>query len=114
MDTYLAIDGDGHVIEGEELFRDYLPPQFRARAPGPMLTEAGVRRFIYDGQAHPPFPPEISIRKPMAPADRLKVLEKERIWAAMLFPSGVLVGLYALPPDGARALAEAYLDWIAD
>jgi uncharacterized protein len=112
--SYLAIDGDGHVIEGEELFREYLPPPFRDGAPGPMLTAAGVRRFIFAGGEHPPFPPEISIRKPMAASDRLKVLEKERIWAAMLFPSGVLVGLYALPPAAARALAEAYLDWIAD
>jgi len=112
--TYLANDGDGHVIEGEELFQHYLPPQFRAEAPGPRLNAANARRFFYGGGEHPPFPAAISIRKPMPAHDRIKLLDKERIWAAMLYPSGTLVGLYATAPSTARALAEAYLDWIAD
>jgi predicted TIM-barrel fold metal-dependent hydrolase len=112
--AYLAIDGDGHVIEDEALFERYLPPQFRAAAPGPKLNAANARRFVYAGAEHPPFPPEISIRKPMAAADRITLLDKERIAAAMLYPSGVLVGLYALGPEAARALAESYLEWIAD
>jgi len=110
---YLAIDGDGHVHEAEEMFRRYLPAPFRDRA-GVGLTGDSVRRYVFDGREEPPFPRGISIRKPMAAADRIKVLEKERIWAAMLFPSGTLSGLYINPPDFCRALASAYTDWMAD
>lgn len=111
---YRAIDGDGHVIEGAELFQHYLPAQFRAEAPGPALNARHARRFLYAGGEHPPFPPEISIRKPMKAEDRITLLDKERIAAAMLYPSGVLVGLYALSPPAARALAASYTDWIHD
>lgn len=73
-----------------------------------------MRRFFYAGRPEPPFPDAISIRKPMAAADRLTLLDKERIWAAMLYPSGVLAGFYAVPPPARQGLAEAYLAWIAD
>lgn len=111
--AYLAIDGDGHVHEAEAMFEDYLAAPYRGRA-RVGLTEDHVRRYIFDGREEPPFPRPISIRKPMAAADRLKVLEKERIWAAMLFPSGTLSGLYTNPPDFCRALASAYIDWMSD
>ena len=113
-DAYLALDGDGHVIEGEELFQHYLPAEFRARAPGPLLNAQQLRRFYFEGREEPPFPAPISIRKPMAAADRIKVLDKEQIWAAMLFPSGVLAALYAARADLARAVSVAYVDWIAN
>jgi uncharacterized protein len=111
---YLAIDGDGHVIEGDELFQHYLPAEFRARAPGALLNAQQIRRFFFEGSEQPPFPSPISIRKPMAAEDRIKVLDKERIWAALLYPSGALAALYAGRPDLARAVAAAYLEWIAD
>lgn len=110
---YLAIDGDGHVHEAEAMFERYLAAPFRARA-RVGLTADHVRRYVFDGREEPPFPRAISIRKPMDAADRIKVLEKERIWAAMLFPSGTLSGLYTNPPDFCRALASAYIDWMAD
>jgi uncharacterized protein len=112
--AYVAIDADGHVHEAEECFQHYLAAEFRARVPGPVLNRHNVRRFVFDGREEPPFPLEISIRKPMAAADRIKVLDKERIWAAMLFPSGILSGLYSNPPDLCRALATAYIDWMRD
>jgi predicted TIM-barrel fold metal-dependent hydrolase len=109
-----AIDADGHVIEGDELFTDYLAPEWRARTPGHQLDWRGVRRLLVDGQVHPPFPASISIRKPMANSDRIKVLDKERIRAAVLFPSGALVAMYACEAPFAAAMARAYNDWLAD
>lgn len=111
--TYVAIDGDGHVHEAEAMFERYLAAPFRGRA-RVGLTGDHVRRYIFDEREEPPFPRAISIRKPMEAADRIKVLEKERIWAAMLFPSGTLSGLYSNPPDFRRALASAYIDWMGD
>ncbi|HET7671470.1 MAG TPA: amidohydrolase family protein [Burkholderiales bacterium] len=114
MTDYGAIDADAHIIEGDELFTQYLPEPLRSRAPGLQPNEKGARRFYYDGFDHPPFPDEISIRKPMTAENRIKVLDKERIWAALLFPSGAMCVQYACAPDVAKAVTQAYLDWIAD
>src|SRR3954469_21981738 len=91
----VAIDADAHIIEGEELFAEYLPHALRSRAPGLQPNAKGLRRFWFDGVEHPPFPDEISIRKPMTAENRIKVLDKERIRAALLFPSGALCVQYA-------------------
>jgi predicted TIM-barrel fold metal-dependent hydrolase len=111
---YRAIDSDGHVIEPEEVFETYLPAEFRGRAPGAQLNERGVRRFVFDGEQYPPFPDEISIRKPMSAESRIKVLDKEKIWSVMLFPSAGLGVQHAGKPELSRAVASAYVDWIAD
>ena len=108
-----AIDADGHVHEGDELFSDYLDPAYRDRTPGHGLDENRNRRFYFDGVAHPPFPETISIRKPMRAADRVKVLDKERIQTVVLFPSATLISS-SLDPGFALAMARAYNDWIAD
>lgn len=110
-DDGLAIDADGHVHEPNSLFFERLPPDMRARTDGWALNAEGNRRFIVDGIEHPPFPREISVRKPMAAADRLKVLDKDGIAAAVLYPSAALVSSYL---DGAFAfaVAEAYQDWM--
>lgn len=112
--SYLAIDGDGHVIEADEMFQHYLAPAYRERATGFQLNRNNVRRIVFDGVEEPPFPLEISIRKPMEAANRIKVLDKEQIWAAVLFPSGVLTAIYRCPPDLCRAVVSAYNDWIRD
>ena len=112
--SYRAIDADAHIIEGEELFRSYLPEALRSRAPGLQPNARGSRRFFFDGVEHPPFPDEISIRKPMTADNRIKVLDKERIWAALIFPSGAMSVQYACTPDVARAVTSSYSDWISD
>ncbi len=91
------------------MFSEFLAPALRARTRGWALN--GDRRFIVDGIEHPSFPKEISVRKPMAATDRLKVLDKERIAAAVLYPSAALVAGYL---DAGMAFAEAYQDWMAD
>jgi predicted TIM-barrel fold metal-dependent hydrolase len=112
--SYRAIDADAHIIEGEELFNAYLPESVRGRAPGLQPNAQGARRFFFDGVEHPPFPDEISIRKPMAAENRIKVLDKEKIWAALIFPSGALSVQYACEPELARTITSSYTDWIAD
>ncbi len=109
----IAIDADGHVHEADEMFTEYLDPAFRDRTRGWALNEDGNRRFIVDGAEYPPFPPEISARKPMSAANRIKVLDKERIGAAVLFPSATLILTY-LEPDFAAASTIAHNNWISD
>ncbi|MGE0746424.1 MAG: amidohydrolase family protein [Rhodospirillales bacterium] len=118
MDTithdYVALDADGHVQEADELFTEYLEPKHRARAKGGALNADNNRRYFFDGVGHPPFPKEISIRKPMKAADRIKVLDKERVWAAVLYPSGGLVAAYQDGAEFVQAMLRAYNDWMAD
>ena len=110
----LAVDADGHVMEGDELFTDYLDPSFRNRGLGWAANQDGARRFFADGIGHPPFPKEISIRKPMTADNRIKVLNQERIAAAVLFPSAALVAPYIGDLALGQAFVRAYNDWIAD
>lgn len=113
-DGYLAIDADGHVIEPQECFREYLPAAFHERALGLVADAQGVRRFVFDGAEEPPFPREISIRKPIRADQRVAMLDKERIGSAVLFPSGGLIAAYAAGGELGRALTVAYNNWIAD
>ena len=108
-----AIDADGHVHEPDELFTDYLAPAVRDRTQGFALNGDRNRRFMVDGVGHPPFPVEISVRQPMTAENRIKVLDSERIRAAVLFPSAGLIALY-LDPAFATAFMGAYNDWISD
>ena len=109
----LAIDADGHVHEEDALFSDYLEPAYRVRTRGWALNADRNRRFVVDGEEHPPFPKEISVRKPMPPESRIKVLDKERIRLAVLYPSAALVAGY-LEPDFSHAATRAYNSWMAD
>ena len=109
----VAIDAGGHIHEADELFTEYMDPAMRDRTPGHALNEDRKRRFFVDGVGHPPFPPEISIRKPMTAENRIKVLDKERIQAAILFPSATTIATY-LDPDFATAMVRAHNSWIAD
>ncbi len=110
---YLAIDADGHVHEEDAMFSDYLEPAFRGRTQGWALNADRNRRFVVDGEEHPPFPKEISVRKPMPPESRIKVLDKERIRLAVLFPSAALVAGY-LEPGISHAAMRAYNSWMAN
>lgn len=109
----IAIDADGHVHEENIVFTEYLDPAFRDRTAGWALNANNNRRFIVDGAEHPPFPKEISVRKPMTAENRIKVLNKERIRLAVLFPSAALVAGY-LEPALSAAIMRAYNSWMSD
>ncbi|MAM67845.1 MAG: hypothetical protein CMM12_03715 [Rhodospirillaceae bacterium] len=108
-----AIDADGHVHEENVMFVDYLEPEFRDQTQGWTLNADRNRRFIVGNSENPPFPKEISVRKPMSAENRLKVLDKERIETAVLFPSAALVAGYK-EAKFAHAIMRAYNGWMAD
>ena len=109
----IALDADGHVHEENILYTDYLDPAFRPDTDGWALNADKNRRFIVNGGEHPPFPKEIFVRKPMPTENRIKVLDKERIRLAVLFPSAALVAEY-LEPGFAAAMMRAYNSWMSD
>ena len=113
LDQPIAIDADGHVLESDELFSDYLDPTYRNRTKGWALNEDNNRRFIVDGICHPPHPKEISSRKPMTAENRIKVLDKERVQAAVLFPSATTIATY-LDSEFADAMVRAHNSWMSD
>ena len=113
LDQPIAIDADGHVLESDELFSDYLDPTFRNRTKGWALNEDNNRRFIVDGICHPPHPKEISSRKPMTAENRIKILDKERVQAAVLFPSATTIATY-LDPEFSYAMVRAHNSWMSD
>jgi len=108
-----SIDADGHVHEQDAMFTDYLEPAFRDRTVGWALNADKNRRFMIGTDEQPPFPKEISVRKPMPPEHRIKVLDKERIALAVLYPSAALVAGY-MEPDFAQAMMRAYNRWMSD
>lgn len=109
----LAIDADGHVIESNDWVDEFVEPRLRDRAPRLGPNAEGKLRFHHDGVSHPPFPPPVSIRKPMTPANRIKVLDKEGISAAVLFPSVGLVVPYLVEGEVAHGLVRGLNDWLA-
>lgn len=113
-DTPFAIDADGHVIEPNEAFQDYLPERLRARAPRYQANENGKFRFFFDGEAFPPFPDTVSIRKPMETANRLRVLDNEGIQSTVLFPSVGLILPYLEDAEMAVGCMRAWNDWAQD
>ena len=52
LEDGIAIDADGHVLESDELFTEYLDPAFRAQTRGMALNADNNRRFIVDGVGH--------------------------------------------------------------
>ncbi|MEE2661801.1 MAG: amidohydrolase family protein [Pseudomonadota bacterium] len=108
-----ALDADGHVHEEEEMFTKYLEPEYRSYTEGWQLNGDKNRRFIVKGTEHPPFPIEISVRKPMAAENRIKVLNKEKIRLAVLYPSAALTAGY-MEPSFAAAIMRAYNNWMSD
>ncbi|MEC7488677.1 MAG: amidohydrolase family protein [Pseudomonadota bacterium] len=109
----LAIDADGHVHEEDAMFTEYLEPEFRAATKGWRLNDDNNRRFIVNGEEHPPFPKEISVRKPMSADNRIKVLDKEKISLAVLYPSAALTAGY-MEPKFSQAIMRAYNNWMAN
>lgn len=108
-----AVDADGHVHEEDILFTEYLEPAYRERTQGWVLNADRNRRFVVNGEEHPPFPVEISVRKPMPSKNRVKVLDKEGVRLAVLFPSAALVAGY-MEPGFAAAMMRAYNSWMSD
>ena len=115
---FTAVDADGHVMEPDSLWLEYLPAELHPVAPRRMVDNQGRRCLAIGGRtwvsppSNPAWPP-----RPMGGADpkvRLVDMDSEGIEAAVLFPT---TGLYLSGVDDAgiaAALARAYNDWLAD
>jgi predicted TIM-barrel fold metal-dependent hydrolase len=109
-----AIDADGHLIESNDWIDEFVEPAFRDRAPRLSANADGKFRFHLDGESHPAFPEPVSIRRPMTPANRIKVLDNEGIRSVVLFPSCGLLIPYVAEGEAAHALTRGLNDWLAD
>lgn len=112
--TPLVIDADGHVIESNDWVDEFVEPAYRDRAPRLSQNADGKFRVEFAGTWHPPFPAPVSIRKPMTPENRVKVLDKEGIRTAVLFPSAGLLVPYLTEGAVAHALIRGLNDWMIE
>ena len=108
-----AIDADGHVIESNDWVDEFVEPRLRERAPRFGPNAEGKLRFHHRGLSHPPFPAPVSIRKPMTAENRIRVLDKEEIAEAVLFPSVGMILPYIEEGAVAHGLVRGLNDWLA-
>src|SRR4051812_33145545 len=115
MSNAVVNSGDSHVLEPDDLWIDNLPGEFRARAPRRAIEGEYEVNYL-DGeivrrnQAHLVE----GTRPPGAydPALRLDDLDREGIWAELMFPSRGMWNFQLRDRDLQRACAEVYNDWL--
>jgi uncharacterized protein len=124
----LVVDADGHVLEPRHMWREYLDPGLRERAPSIERRENGREDFVIEGKVASRFginrigalgAPSVAsyddnCRGGFDPRARLADLDRDGIDAAVLYPTlGLLLGGIE-GPDLYRALCRAYNRWLAD
>ncbi len=134
MKTYKIIDCDGHVAEPYSLYEDYCDPEFKGRAPKPIVKDDGTRAVIIDGTEYPAFikfggralgkldSDDIvrPVQKPLVSEGgvdgnvRLKDMDIEGIDAAIIFPSGAASMCAIQDPQLESAMYRAYNRWLAE
>ena len=139
MDTRF-IDVDGHIMEPQDLWQDYIEPKFRDRALKIEKNEKGWEHLSLDGRQVPwmqggtlgtfgaigkdirPYliPGNISWREAMLPGsydphERVKVMDAEGIDMSFLYPSLGLCWEYSCKDAKlAAACCRAYNNWLFD
>lgn len=130
-----SIDADGHILEPPDLWQKNLEAKFKDRALGLARDENGVESFIVDGHfsavsrglgiaAAFGQPGEVAFSNefhymdgpPGAydPHARVKLLDEERLDAAVLYPTlGLLWEGEVSDPELAMAYCRVYNDWIS-
>lgn len=134
--TYQVVDADGHVLEPIDLWRNYIDPAFRERAPKLVVDERGKQRLmiedVYVGSQAGGVGAlgAIGARQGIVCSDtmeytqgrkggfdphaRIPDMDMDGIDAAILYPSlGLFVGSVA-DPALAAAICRAYNRWLAD
>lgn len=116
-----AIDTDGHVMEPDSMWLEYLDPSLHPMAPRTTTDNQGFPRQIIAGELMPYLPrdPEWQKRDPEPrggddPKARLEDMDLDGIESVMLIPT---IGLYFGGLKDLRAtgaLCRAYNDWVYD
>jgi predicted TIM-barrel fold metal-dependent hydrolase len=130
-----VVDADGHVLEPNNLWEDYVEErEFLPLAPRFYIDEQGIQQFMLEGKPHmrgalgmggrnagKPVTPEIQHQRwedqhpgGFDPHKRIADLDLEGIDIAVLFPT---VGLRLCGLQDAKlasALCHAYNNWLAD
>ena len=119
------VDADGHVVEPEAMWQQYIEDKrYHWGAPRAVVDREGRRRVFIEGQLCPPqeAPPKL------APAEqnltsraggydsraRIEDLDDEGIDLAVLFPSTAMRVIGVKDPGLANALCAAYNNWLFD
>ncbi|MDG2333236.1 MAG: amidohydrolase family protein [Myxococcota bacterium] len=138
-----AVDGDGHVLEPPDLWREYLEPAFRDRAPTIRADDAGLEYLEIDGAVskivrggmpaglgamdrvagHIYERPDKTGLKyvdeaplgAMDPLERLARLDQENVERAFLYPTLTLFWIAECEDEAlTQACLRAYNRWIVD
>lgn len=122
-----VIDCDGHVMETQVNWAEYLEAPFQARAPRTIIDHENWPRLLVEGKLYPlpsgkgrgmgpPFAHFPSRREGMYdPKERLVDMDVEGIDVAVLFGTAVGLGLCSYEDkDFAVAMAKAYNNWLRD
>lgn len=114
----ITVDADGHVIEPDPMWLEYLPAEFHAVAPRRLLDNRGRRCLSLGGRTWltPPWNPEWPPMRSGGgdPKARLQDMDAEGIAAALLFPTTGLFFSGIDDAEMANAFCRAYNDWLAD
>ena len=123
MATFTAIDADGHVMEPQSMWTEYLETEFHLDAPRLVRDTDGRRRLLIAGRLHeyiPMYDGDALPRRGRVPrggADpqgRLADLDEEGIEKALLYPTTGLFFASVEDPRVQAALCRAYNDWLYD
>ena len=115
-----VVDADGHVNEPERMWVEYLPAEFRDRAPHTVRDDDGNLRNVLDGVMLPAIPRKPEWTAPgrttggRDPQVRLADLDAEGIAQAVCFPTTGLFFAGLSDPALEVALCHAYNSWLAD
>jgi len=133
---FRIIDADGHVMEPPDMWRRYIDPALRDRAPRVVRRPGDHTRFDVDGHLVPRGEGPNSVSAPMlaafsartrallgeslaeqySAASQVRAMDTGGVEVAYLYPTG---GLYtasidALDPALAIAICRAYNDWLLE
>jgi predicted TIM-barrel fold metal-dependent hydrolase len=131
---YPIIDADAHVQEPPDLWQSRAPASLKARAPRVERTEHGDIWLFDDGKARQPvgltacaglsfldFKPaghRYDLIRPgmYEPRARLRDMDIDKIYAAVLYPSVTLTGAktYSDDPELQRFCVRAYNEWMTE
>lgn len=118
-----VVDCDGHVIEPDSIWRQYLPTQFHERAPRRIVDDDGFERVLIEGKLHRrganrhgegPRKKHL-LAGAFDPHARILDMDRDGIDAAVLFPTIAAICFPSVEdPAFALELCRAYNDWISD